>query len=150
MRAPDEGAGRRAAVMAALATVNDPELDESVVDLGFIEEVAFDAEHGVDIGFRLPTYWCSPNFAYLMAADIVAAVGAVEGMRAVRPHLRDHMASDEVNRGAAEGLSFADAFARFEVSGTLDALREKFRCKAFQRRQEAVLAALVRAGLDMR
>ena len=42
-------------VQACLATVMDPELDESVTELGFITEVVLQGEGEVRIGFRLPT-----------------------------------------------------------------------------------------------
>ena len=64
-------------VNACLATVMDPELDESVTELGFITEVVLQGEGEVRIGFRLPTYWCATNFAYLMADDMRRAVQAL-------------------------------------------------------------------------
>jgi metal-sulfur cluster biosynthetic enzyme len=139
---------RVAQIWARLGEVTDPELDEPVTELGFIEEVAVDAAGGVAVGFRLPTYWCSPNFAYLIADDIARAVRALPWVRAVRPELRDHMSAEAVNRGVGEGLSFGEAFAEFAVEGDLEGLRETFRRKAFQRRQEALILALREAGLD--
>jgi metal-sulfur cluster biosynthetic enzyme len=135
-------------VWGRLAHVTDPELDEPMTELGFVEGVAIDAAGGVDVAFRLPTYWCSPNFAFLMADDIGRAVRALPWVREVRPRLQDHMCADEVNDGVRRGLPFAEAFKAFEVKGTLDELRETFRRKAFQRRQEAVLVGLRAAGLD--
>ena len=64
-------------VNACLATVMDPELDESVTELGFITEVELSGEGEVRIGFRLPTYWCAANFAFLMADDMRCAVEAL-------------------------------------------------------------------------
>ncbi len=55
-------------VYAAIADVLDPELDEPLVKLGFIERVQVDGPD-VTVVFKLPTYWCSPNFAYLMAGE---------------------------------------------------------------------------------
>ncbi|MFK8253950.1 metal-sulfur cluster assembly factor [Ancylobacter terrae] len=133
-------------VWERLAEVMDPELDESIVDLGFVEDVAIDPEGGVDVGFRLPTYWCSPNFAFLMADDIGRELRALPWVRAARPRLEDHLCAAEVNRGAQLGLGFAEAFRDYEVDGSLEELRETFQRKAFQRRQEAVLLALRRAG----
>ncbi|HEY9212620.1 MAG TPA: iron-sulfur cluster assembly protein, partial [Ancylobacter sp.] len=137
---------RVAALWECLSRVMDPELDESIVDLGFVKDVSFDADGRVDIGFRLPTYWCSPNFAFLMADDIGHEVRSLPWVRAVHPRLEDHMVSDEINRGTHLGLSFAEAFHTFPVSGTLEELRETFLRKAFQRRQEAVILGLRRAG----
>src|SRR5207249_2576426 len=64
--------GARAAVWAALGTVRDPELDEPLTDLGFVArcEVS-DAGHAV-VRLRLPTYFCAPNFAFLMVAKLGA------------------------------------------------------------------------------
>ena len=135
-----------AAVWSQLAGVMDPELDESIVDLGFVEDIAIGGDGRVDVAFRLPTYWCSPNFAFLMADDIGRAVRALPWVRQVHPRLEDHMFSDEVNRGTHLGLSFAETFRELEVSDTLEGLRETFLRKAFQRRQEAVILGLRRAG----
>ncbi|MCW2492268.1 MAG: metal-sulfur cluster biosynthetic enzyme, partial [Frankiales bacterium] len=56
------------AVTAALSTVRDPELDESIVDLGFVRQTSVVDGHA-EVRLRLPTYFCAPNFAYLMVAD---------------------------------------------------------------------------------
>ncbi|MDQ0475094.1 metal-sulfur cluster assembly factor [Labrys wisconsinensis] len=135
-------------VRQCLASVTDPELDEPVTDLGFVEEVTVDARGGVDITFRLPTYWCSANFAFLMADDMRRAVSALPWVEAVRPQLQDHMAAEEINRGVRLGLSFGQAFTAFASGDSLGEIREKFRRKAFERRQEAVIQALRAAGLD--
>lgn len=140
------GDARIAAVWNQLAGVMDPELDESIVDLGFVEDIVVGADGRVDVAFRLPTYWCSPNFAFLMADDIGQAVRTLPWAREVHPRLEDHMFADEVNRGTHLGLSFAEAFRDFEVGGSLEELRETFLRKAFQRRQEAVILGLRRAG----
>jgi metal-sulfur cluster biosynthetic enzyme len=140
------GDARIAAIWNRLAGVMDPELDESIVDLGFVEDIVIGAHGRVDVAFRLPTYWCSPNFAFLMADDIGRAVRTLAFAREVHPRLEDHMFSEEVNRGTRLGLSFAEAFRDFEVGATLEGLRETFLRKAFQRRQEAVILGLRRAG----
>ena len=55
-------------VMRALDEVIDPELDEPITDLGFVRSVRFTPD-GVEVHLRLPTSFCAPNFAYLMASD---------------------------------------------------------------------------------
>ena len=65
-----ETASRLDQFWAKLDLVMDSELDEPVTEMGFIETVVVDAAEGVDITFRLPTYWCSSNFAFLMAQGI--------------------------------------------------------------------------------
>jgi metal-sulfur cluster biosynthetic enzyme len=137
-------------VWKRLALVTDPELDESVTDLGFIELVTVDSDDGVDIIFRLPTYWCSANFAFLMADDMRRAVLSLPWVRQARPQLRDHMVAEEINRGVSEGKSFSDALRDFAAGGSLDEVREKFRRKAFERRQEIMILALREAGYDDR
>lgn len=137
---------RRREVMARLDAVTDPELDEPVTALGFIRAIAIDPAGGVDIAFRLPTYWCSANFAFLMADDMRRAVIALPWVRAVRPRLLDHMYAEAINDGVARGASFREAFGAEIVDESLEDLRAKFLRKAFQRRQEAVLLALIGAG----
>lgn len=135
-------------VWARLSLVTDPELDESVTELGFVERVTVDDDDGVDIVFRLPTYWCSANFAFLMADDMRRAVSTLPWVREARPQLRDHMVAEEINRGVSEGKSFAEALKEFAPGGSLDDLRDKFRRKAFERRQETMILAMRGAGYE--
>jgi metal-sulfur cluster biosynthetic enzyme len=132
---------------ARLSKVTDPELDEPVTELGFVEWVEVRGDE-VEVDFRLPTYWCAANFAFLMVDDIRLALEALPWVERVRPRLQDHMYAEEVNRGVAEGLSFDDAFGDLAADEGLDTVRRKFRVKAFQRRQEAVLQGLRREGHD--
>src|SRR5438105_12291140 len=94
------------AVLAALGTVSDPELDESLVELGFLDSVRIEDEGCVEVVLRLPTFWCAPNFAYLMALDARVATLQVPGVRQVRVVLKDHMYSDEISTGISAGLPF--------------------------------------------
>jgi len=139
-------AGREAEVLASLATVTDPELDAPVTDLGFVEDVAVGADGTVSIDFRLPTFWCAANFAYMMAEDMRDAVSALPWVTRVVPRLQEHMCADEVNRGVAEGLAFGAAFGEAGDDDSLANLRTTFRHKAFQGRQEALLRALLAQG----
>jgi metal-sulfur cluster biosynthetic enzyme len=134
---------RVAEVWDRLASVTDPELDESVTELRFVTAVEVDAESRVHIGFRLPTYWCSPNFAFLMADDMRAAAGSLPWVRQVLIDLHDHMYSDTINQGLAQGHSFKATFAEEAAEEDLDDLRRTFRIKAYQRRQEAVIRHLM-------
>ncbi|MET0713194.1 MAG: iron-sulfur cluster assembly protein, partial [Jiangellaceae bacterium] len=56
-------------VLEALGTVRDPELDEPVTSLGFVTSCTVSADGVADVRLRLPTYFCAPNFAWLMVAD---------------------------------------------------------------------------------
>lgn len=133
-------------VRAQLDEVLDPELDRSLSALGFIDQVEIrDAE--VVVGFRLPTFWCAPNFAYMMAADLRERVGRVPGVQTVTVLLRDHFASDEISDGVNAGQRFTQIFPD-DTDGELDELRHTFARKAFLVRQEQVLRALLRAGFS--
>jgi metal-sulfur cluster biosynthetic enzyme len=73
------------AVLARLSQVRDPELDESILDLGFVHSLHLHSGHAT-IALRLPTSWCAVNFAYLMAEDVRWALLAVEGIGQVTVH----------------------------------------------------------------
>lgn len=134
-------------VRGALATVLDPELDEDLVELGFVDDVA--VERGrVAVRLRLPTYWCSPNFSWLMAQDARAAVLGLPGVDEVEVTLADHHAGEEIAVGVNEGRSFGEVFGA-EDDGTLRVLRRAFRRKAFQVRQDRLLRSLAAPRADV-
>lgn len=136
-------------VLGALSTVRDPELDEPITKLGFVEDVNIDAER-VSVRLRLPTYFCAPNFAFLMVADAKAAVEeAVAGAVDVGVCLSDHFASAEINHGVAGDEGFSGAF-RSDAGGDLDDLRDLFRRKAFITRQERLYRSLTDLGFGRR
>ena len=133
-------------VWARLDLVMDPELDEPLTDMGFIEAVAITGSGQVDVSFRLPTYWCSPNFAFLMAEGIKREIEVLPWVTEAVVTLEDHMAAAEMNAAIKAGASFASVFAELQPDEDLSALREKFDQKAFQRRQEVVIKALKEQG----
>ncbi|MQA63001.1 MAG: DUF59 domain-containing protein [Actinophytocola sp.] len=135
-------------VMRALDTVVDPELDEPITDLGFVERAAVtlaDGGHEVDVSLRLPTYFCAPNFAYLMVADAHDALVALPGITKVRVRLLDHFAAEEINAGVAAGDGFAGSFPG-EGGGELDELRRTFRRKAHTACMERACRRLIADG----
>lgn len=133
-------------VMAALDTVVDPELDEPVTDLGFVRSVDID-DTGVTVHLRLPTSFCSPNFAYLMASDAVDALRTVEGVGQVRVLLDDHHDSDKINAGLAADAGYRGTFG-VEAEESLDELRLVFQRKAHTAAMErCVEAQLKTTGL---
>ncbi len=133
-------------VQACLDRVMDPELDEPITDMGFVEAVSVTGPSDVVVSFRLPTYWCSPNFAFLMAQGIKREVDTLPWVGRTMVWLEDHMAAEEMNAAVNAGGSFADAFAELRGGEDLEALREKFERKAFQRRQEVAIKALIAGG----
>ena len=115
------------ALWEALGTVVDPELDQPITELGFVSKAVVVTGHAY-VRLRLPTYFCAPNFAYLMVADAYDAVRAVPSVTTVDVRLDDHFAADEINAGVAASAGFAGTFGE---SGDLDELRLTFRRKAY-------------------
>jgi metal-sulfur cluster biosynthetic enzyme len=136
---------RKEEVWSALEAVTDPEIDESVVSLDFVTDVKIDSDNRVEIDFRLPTYWCAPNFAFLMASDMRDAVTGLEWVSEVSVKLVDHFSADLINRGVAFRQDFRDAFPG-ETDDDLGAIRQKFLGNAFERRQELLLRYLLVHG----
>jgi metal-sulfur cluster biosynthetic enzyme len=132
-----------AEVWAQLDLVMDPELDEPITDMGFVEAVAITGPGIVSVTFRLPTYWCSPNFAFLMLSDIKREVEVLPWVNRAEVQLEDHMSGEEMSAVVNAGGGFAEVFTELDQYEDLAALREKFDLKAFQRRQEVVLKALL-------
>ena len=97
------------AVLERLAQVLDPELDESILDLGFVRSLELRSGHA-NVALRLPTSWCAVNFAYLMAEDVRRALLEVEGIRRVTVSLGDHCAAEEIETAVNDGRPFAEAF----------------------------------------
>ena len=133
-----------AGALAALGGVLDPELDEPIVELGFVHQVEVasgTAGARVRVVLRLPTYWCAPNFSWLMAADVREALLAHPGIAEAEVVLLDHHASSEISAGVNAGRSFAEVFEG-EATGELGGLRDLFRRKAFIVRQERLVRSL--------
>ena len=127
---PRDGARRPVrAALAALATVRDPELDEPITALGFVTSCTVSADGDARVRLRLPTYFCAPNFAFLMVADAYDAVSGVAGVRSTEVVLEDHFASDAINGGVAARAGFAATFDGEAVS-ELHELRANFLRKA--------------------
>jgi len=97
----------REEVLAALRGVLDPELDESIVDLGFLGRVEIQGDE-VGLELRLPTNWCAPNFSWLMAQDARQAALGVPGVRQATVHLLDHHAGNEISAGTVLGTDPLD------------------------------------------
>jgi metal-sulfur cluster biosynthetic enzyme len=132
----------QAEIMAALDTVTDPELDQPITELGFVRSVAVD-DIGVTVHLRLPTAFCSPNFAYLMASDAQDALRTVDGIGEVRVLLDDHHDSDKINAGLAADAGYIGTFGS-EAQDSLDELRATFLRKAHTAAMERCVSALMR------
>ncbi|TCC22146.1 iron-sulfur cluster assembly protein [Kribbella speibonae] len=130
-------------VIAALATVVDPELDQPITDLGFVRSIRIDRT-GVTVHLRLPTSFCAPNFAYLMASDAVDALRRVPGVGVVSVLLDDHHDSDKINAGLAADAGYVGTFGS-EAEQDLDELRRIFQRKAHTAAMERSVMALLRS-----
>ncbi|CAN3126926.1 MIP18 family-like domain-containing protein [Mycobacterium sp. smrl_JER01] len=128
-------------VLAALSTITDPELDEPITDLGFVRSVTLD-DTGVEVHLRLPTAFCSPNFAYLMASDALDALQVVEDAGEVRVLLDDHHDSHKINAGLAAGAGYVGTFG-VEAQDSLDELRRTFARKAHSAAMERCVTRLM-------
>lgn len=136
----------RTSVWSALGTVRDPELDEPLTDLGFVARCAVVGARA-EVELRLPTYFCAPNFAFLMVADAFDAVSAVPGVESAEVVLLDHFASDAINRGVAARAGFVASFEG-EAADELDNLRADFLRKAVFAGTDRVCRALLSAGFE--
>jgi metal-sulfur cluster biosynthetic enzyme len=141
----DRSATVTAALWSALAAVRDPELDEAVTDLGFVASCRLTRDGTARVRLRLPTYFCAPNFAFLMVADAYDAVSAVPGVTRVDVVLEDHFAGDAINAGVAARAGFVASFAG-EAAAELDGLRVDFVRKAVLAGTDRVCRPLLAAG----
>ncbi|MGH3086458.1 MAG: iron-sulfur cluster assembly protein, partial [Rubrobacteraceae bacterium] len=132
-------------VLDALSGVRDPELDEPITDLEFVSALEIEDDE-VDVRLRLPTYFCAPNFSYLMVADAKEAVLSVPGVRSARVVLEDHYASEEINSGVNDKRGFEGAFEGETEGPDLEELRTTFRRKSFVSRQEQLCRTLLSEG----
>jgi metal-sulfur cluster biosynthetic enzyme len=133
------------AVLEALGTVRDPELDEPVTTLGFVASCTVSADGVADVHLRLPTYFCAPNFAFLMVADAYEAVSTVAGVSRAEIVLEDHFASDAINAGVAARAGFVQSFGAL-ADAELDDLRRDFVRKAVLAGTDRVCRPLLAAG----
>jgi metal-sulfur cluster biosynthetic enzyme len=138
----------QAHLLAALETVRDPELDEPITSLGFVASCAVSADGEAEVRLRLPTYFCAPNFAYLMVADAYDAVSTLPGVRLTTVVLEDHFASDAINGGVAAQAGFVRSFDG-EAVAELDQLRADFLRKAVMAGTDQVCRPLLAAGTDL-
>ena len=133
-----------AAVRAAVATVDDPELPGvSIVELGLLEELSVGADGAVSIGL-IPTFSGCPALS-LIGARVRGAAQSVEGVRSVdvtflaAPVWSVDRISERAREQLANGLTVAverDGRAVCPRCGTETVERSLFgptRCRAVHR-----------------
>ena len=123
------------AIMHALDGVLDPELDQPITSLGFVASCDLSPDGRASVRLRLPTYFCAPNFAFMMVADAHDAVSTVPGVRAADVRLEDHFAARDINGAAAA-----------RTGNDLRALRMTFARKAVLAGTDRVCRPLLAAG----
>lgn len=122
-------------VLDELALVHDPEVDQPITDMGFVREVEVQPAGRVVVRLQLPTYFCAPNFTWLMVDDTRRAAERVVGPDRVAVELDDHFEADRIAGSVTRGESFGSAFGA-GATEELDELRDRFLRKAFLIRQE--------------
>jgi metal-sulfur cluster biosynthetic enzyme len=135
-------------VIEALHAVIDPELDEPITDLGFVRSVSITDDGAVEVHLRLPTSFCSPNFAYLMASDSKDAITQIAGARPVVVELDDHHDSVIINSGLATDAGYKGTFGD-EADKDLEELRATFQRKAHTAAMERALSGILRERPDL-
>jgi metal-sulfur cluster biosynthetic enzyme len=130
----------RAAVRDRLGGVTDPELDRSVVELEYIDRLIVEPPR-VHVEFTLPTAWCSPAFAWMMAVDMREAAESVGDIDRCTVDLRDHMHGEEITEGVNAGEAFEAVFE--DATEGIDPVREKLDRKALLARQYEAVESLL-------
>lgn len=135
----------RSAVRDRLDRVNDPELDESIVELKYIDQVRIEGT-AITVRFRLPTAWCSPAFAWMMATGIRDEVSALSAVEDVRVRLIDHMHNEKINHGVNQRLAFEEVFE--DAESDVEAVRHELDRKARIARQYQAMSVLFDEGVQ--
>ncbi|SEH17556.1 Metal-sulfur cluster biosynthetic enzyme [Natronorubrum sediminis] len=135
----------RRVVRERLDRVTDPELDRSIVRLEYVDAIEIAGNH-VAVEFTLPTAWCSPAFAWMMASDARDEVETLQSVETATVTLREHVHEDAITRGVNNRRSFAEAFP--DADGDVSAVRAELDRKARVARQYDAVEALLESGLD--
>jgi len=146
MMAEEAQAELKGSVLRALSTVTDPELDEPITELGFVKNLSVSEDGRVSVDLVTSTFWCSPNFVYMMLEEARDVVSKLPGVKEMRLTLGGHHDSDRINGAINAGKSFSECYD-FEASGDLVELNQMIRTRALRSRLYSMAAALLRSGL---
>jgi metal-sulfur cluster biosynthetic enzyme len=142
----DSETGLRDRVLQALSTVTDPELDEPITDLGFVKDLAISEDGRVSVDLVTSTFWCSPNFVYMMLEEARDVVSKLPGVREAQVRLEGHHDSTRINEAINSGKSFSECYEA-EANGDLVELNQMIRTRALRSRLFSMAAAMSRAGV---
>src|SRR5438128_2247595 len=147
MMAPDARDDLKQSVLQALSTVTDPELDEPITDLGFVKDLSISDDGRVSLDLVTSTFWCSPNFVYMMLEEARDVVSTVAGISEVRVRLEGHHDSDRINEAINSGKSFSDCYGA-EANGNLVELNRMIRTRALRSRLFSMATTLSKHGFS--
>ncbi|WP_424014659.1 metal-sulfur cluster assembly factor [Halorubrum xinjiangense] len=136
---------RISAVRDRLDRVEDPELARSIVELDYIDAIEIDGGR-VEVRFTLPTAWCSPAFAWMMATDARDEIERLDWVDKARIELCDHMHGDEITTGVNARDTFGETFP--DADGGVAEVRAAIADKARVSTQREAVNALLDAGID--
>jgi len=146
MMAQEAQADLKQSVLQALSTVTDPELDEPITELGFVKNLSVSEDGRVSVDLVTSTFWCSPNFVYMMLEEARDVVSKLPGVKEMRLTLGGHHDSDRINEAINAGKSFSQCYD-FEARGELVELNRMIRTRALRSRLYSMASALLRSGL---
>lgn len=135
----------KADALRALSSVMDPELDEPITELGFVKNVSVE-DGTVSVDLVMSTFWCSPNFVYMMLQDARDAISRVPGVRTVRVHLEGHHDAAKINEAINLGKSFSECYGP-EAEGDIAELNKRFREKALRSRLHGMATTMAKYGV---
>src|SRR3989475_4023743 len=144
--AQEAQADLKGSVLRALSTVTDPELDEPITDLGFVKELSVSDEGRVSLDLVTSTFWCSPNFVYMMLEEARDVVAKLDGITEVRVHLEGHHDSERINGGVNAPQSFSECYPT-EASGNLPEVTRRSPTRGLRSPLSSMGVAVRRAGL---
>src|SRR5256885_17186688 len=146
LMAQDAQADLKESVLRALSTVTDPELDEPITELGFVKNLSVSEDGRVSVDLVTSTFWCSPNFVYMMLEEARDVVSKLPGVKEMRLTLGVHHNSDRITWAINAGKSFSECYDS-EARGDLVELNQMIRTRALRSRLYSMASALLRSGL---
>src|SRR3989442_6588433 len=146
MMAQDAQADLKESVLRALSTVTDPELDEPITELGFVKNLSVSEDGRVSVDLVTSTFWCSPNFVYMMLEEARDVVSKLPGVKEMRLTLGGHHDWDRINGAINAGKSSSEGYDT-EARAAVVELNRRTLTRGLRRAVYAMAAALVRSGL---
>jgi Domain of unknown function DUF59. len=144
---PDSPTFLKETVLKALANVLDPELDRPITELGFVRDIK--VGDSIEVEIVTSTYWCSPNFIYMILEDARREVSKyVEvPLDRVRVYIRGHFDESRINECVNKGILFNECY-REEAWEDLEDLKRIFADKSLRSRLYQLVNVLLRYGLN--